>query len=103
MKTADLLESLSGDDRRKANDFSPDFYEACKVILNPYARDDEKELALRAWLFKYQPCVFGRLAANADRLYIVVLDDSDLQSDESDFERMTGCRAINLEENVPRW
>jgi hypothetical protein len=101
MSVFDLLDTLSGDEWRKTNDFSTDFYEVGKVLLNPYARVDEKKSAIRCWLAKYQPCVFGRLAAKTDRLRIVILEERDLQdSDENLQERLKAERSIWKRESL---
>ena len=71
-----MLDGLDGDEWRKDNPFSPEITVASEVLLNPYARDDERNLAIKAWLFKHQPCVFGQAAAKADNLYITVITEA---------------------------
>jgi hypothetical protein len=75
---ADLLSRLDGDEWRKENPFSPDISTASEVLLHPYARDDEQQLAAKGWISKFQPCVFGQVAAKADSLYIAVITDADI-------------------------
>lgn len=75
MSLSAQLASLSGDDWREKNPFSPEIATVAEVLLHPYAREDERQLAIKAWLFKHQPCVFGQAAAKANRLYIVVITE----------------------------
>jgi hypothetical protein len=71
-----LLNRLGGDTWRNSHPFSPDINMACEVLLNPYAREDERKTAIRAWLTKFQPCVFGQVAAQGDRLFMSVIDEN---------------------------
>jgi hypothetical protein len=73
MSLATLLDRLDGDDWRKGTPFSPEISTVSEVLLHPYARDDERQFAIKAWLLKHQPCVFGQAAAKADSLYIAVI------------------------------
>jgi hypothetical protein len=70
-----LLDRLEGDSFRTKVPFSTDIKTACEVLLNPFARDDERKVAIRGWVAKNQPCVFGQVAAQGDRLFISVIDD----------------------------
>lgn len=84
MSFRDELKRLDGDEWRKSNPFSPEITTVCEVLHNPYARDDERKLALRGWLAKHQPCVFGQVAAKADKQYIIVIDEALIdQGDEA--------------------
>jgi hypothetical protein len=76
MSLANLLARLDGDDWRKQNPFSVEVSIASEVLLNPYARDDERKLAIKAWVAKHQPCVFGQAAARADRLYVAIITEA---------------------------
>jgi hypothetical protein len=79
----ELLNVIDGDPWRSANLFSPDIVTACNVLLNPYSRGDERDVAIRGWLTKNQPCVFGKTAAKSDRIFISIIDDELLkQGDE---------------------
>ncbi|HEY3852963.1 MAG TPA: hypothetical protein VGO67_01060 [Verrucomicrobiae bacterium] len=69
------LSRLEGDQWRLAHPFSEDIKTACDVLLNPFARDDERKRAVRGWLTKNQPCVFGQVAAKSDLLFISIVDE----------------------------
>lgn len=71
----ELLSRLEGDPWRPAHPFPTDIRTACEVLLNPYARDDERRIAIRGWLTKNQPCVFGQAAAKSDNLFISIIDE----------------------------
>src|SRR5438445_6111910 len=71
----ELLNRLDGDQWRTAHAFSPDIKTACEVLLNPFARDDERKKAIRGWLTKNQPCAFGQIAAKSDLLFISIVDE----------------------------
>lgn len=92
-----LLQSLEGDPWRTNNPFPSEIITACEVLLNPYARDDERKLAIRGWLAKHQPCVFGQAAAKADRIHIAIVDEALLnEGDDAIRER------LSLEKNTWR-
>lgn len=40
-------------------------------------------MAIRGWLTKFQPCVFGQAAAKADRLFISIVDEELLSAGDS--------------------
>jgi hypothetical protein len=82
MSLTKLLEGLDGDGWRKENPFSPEVATVAEVLFHPYARDDERQLAIRGWFARHQPCVFGQVAAKADSLYIAIITDSLLKEGE---------------------
>lgn len=71
----ELLGNVEGDQWRSKHLFSADIRTTCEVLLNPFVRDDERKMAIRGWLVKNQPCVFGQVAAQTDRLFISVIDE----------------------------
>lgn len=89
MTLSALLERLDGDVWREQNPFSPEISTTSAVLLHPYARDDERRTAIKAWLVKHQPCVFGQAAAKADNLYIAVITEAVIaQGDDAVRERL---------------
>lgn len=78
-KIHQLLARLEGDPWRKTNPFSEEIREACEVLLNPYARDDERRKMINAWVAKFQPCVFGQVAARSEGLFISIIDSDMLK------------------------
>jgi len=62
---AAVLENLPQRDRSMS--FGADIDAAHAVLLDPSASLGEKDVALRAWVQRNQPCLFGRLAAREAR------------------------------------
>jgi hypothetical protein len=71
-----LLDSLSGDRRRIDQGFSDDIKVACEVLLNPFASTEQSKEAIYAWLSKFQPCLFGRIAAKDRKIFISLVDEN---------------------------
>lgn len=80
----DLLDELPQMDSDV--DFGSDIVAAHEYLLSNEAALDVREQALRVWLQKHQPCLFGRLAARETRgasaskglaINICIVDDSD--------------------------
>lgn len=88
-----LLRRLEDDPWRREHPFSADINTACDVLLNPYARDDERRIAICGWLAKFQPCVFGQVAAKSNRLFISIVDEKLLdQGDKAVKEKLQSDR-----------
>ena len=80
---AELIQGLEPDPWRDTIPFASDFKPWHERILGA---ESVEEVArdLNEWLQKYQPCLFGRLAAKASAITYCVLRDNDLdQSDET--------------------
>jgi hypothetical protein len=79
---------IAGLPQREAGvSFGADIDDAHAVLLDPDATKNEKETVLRGWLQRYQPCLFGRLAARQARgpaaskglaIDVVIVDEHDL-------------------------
>jgi hypothetical protein len=82
-----LFDALVKDDLRESQPFSEEIVTANKVLLDSYARDDERALALALWLQKYQPCLFGRLAAKSGGMAYCFLTDRDLFDTDNHIEQ----------------
>jgi hypothetical protein len=79
---SDLLEALEPDPWRRQVGFTPEVQAAQEAL---YAnQDDPSQLSecLATWLQKYQPCLFGKLAARVGALEYCFLSEADLRSDE---------------------
>ena len=79
-----MLRDLNRDQWRDANRFSPEVETANAVLFHPYSTDGQKIEALSAWMQKFQPCLFGRIAAATNRLHYCILSDEDLQESDLD-------------------
>lgn len=80
-KLKTLLEALEEDSFRRTAPFSDEVEEAASALLST---SDEGKLSavLGAWLGKYQPCLFGKMAARLGGLSYCFLSEADLN--ESD-------------------
>jgi hypothetical protein len=85
----DLVRRLSEDEWRRTNPFSDDVRAVHQVLFHPYADDVDRQEALAAWFQRYQPCLFGRIAAVANALHYIFLTDDDLrEADQHIAERI---------------
>lgn len=83
-KVRQLLDQLREDRWRKEFPFSEHISVANRILIHPFSDDHEKQEALGLWLQKYQPCIFGRVAARLGQLHYCFLTDADLR--KSDLE-----------------
>jgi len=75
-----LLEQVKPDSWRKDVGFSADIAEANEKLFR-YAGDVPKaKEILSDWLQRYQPCLFGRIAAKSGLIEHCILSESDLES-----------------------
>jgi hypothetical protein len=74
---ADFYQRLVPDPWRSQNGFSPDIAESNAQLLNA-TTDEERCAILAAWLEKYQPCLFGRVAAKKGLISYCFLTERDL-------------------------
>ncbi len=80
---AEWFEQLQTDDWRKEVGFTPDLQTATETTLAPGVPDETATAVLSAWLSKFQPCLFGRIAAKQGLINFCLLRDEDLlASDE---------------------
>lgn len=78
----DLFRRLSEDRSRKDKGFSPDIEAANAAMFRPFVTAADRQEALGAWMQRYQPCLFGKVAAAKNTLHYLFLDEDDLR--ESD-------------------
>ncbi len=69
----ELLGRLQGDEFRKTHPFSDDLRAANELLHNPAAFDDEMADCMRTWCQTQQPCQFGILAAQQNRIHFSFL------------------------------
>jgi hypothetical protein len=69
----ELLTRLQGDELRKTRKFSDDIRDANELLHNPAAFDDEMADCMRTWCHTQQPCQFGILAAQQNRIHFSFL------------------------------
>jgi hypothetical protein len=77
-----LHDSLTVDAWRQTVGFSSEMHE-CNVALERAADDTERAHHLEEWLKKYQPCIFGKLAAERGLVSYCFLSESILSSRDS--------------------
>ena len=64
---ANLFSKIESDQWREKIGFSKDLEEANKALQEARAIEEKIITILRKWLERYQPCLFGRLAARLRR------------------------------------
>lgn len=87
------LSQLRADEWRARTGFSEEVEEANRVLFDPRLAGKEGEAVLGAWLQKWQPCLFGRIAAKLGSLSYCLLSEADLdESDEAIQEKIQTAR-----------
>jgi hypothetical protein len=88
---ADIVSELSVDPWRTQRGFDAEFAVTNEKLLG--ANADDAASALREWLSRHQPCLFGRIAAKKDLLTFCILDDEDLtKSDDKIRDKIQAAR-----------
>jgi hypothetical protein len=72
------FEQLQTDDWRKEVGFTPTLHAAMETTLAPAVPDGPATAALSDWLSKFQPCLFGRIAAKQGLIHYCLLREEDL-------------------------
>ncbi len=92
-RIATLVKGLQPDPWRTSNGFSPDIEEVHKDVLVDSPSPDTVTERIGVWLQRFQPCLFGRIAAKHGQLsYCVILDSELNQSDEYIREKIQHAR-----------
>lgn len=79
---AALLADLHPDPWRLKAGFSPEVEAANAVLFRPQLSDGEAMRTIGQWLQKYQPCLFGRIAAKLELISYCVLTEGDLTASD---------------------
>jgi hypothetical protein len=74
---ADLYARLNPDPARDALGFSPEMMAAHDQMFAAGASASDISQALAHWLNRYQPCLFGRMAARAGLIHYCILTETD--------------------------
>jgi len=82
MSIQELLGALKRDEWRITHPFSDDIVKAHAVLLDPFALDVQRAEALRLWMHKNQPCLFGGIAAATKAIHVCVLSEDDIRSSD---------------------
>jgi hypothetical protein len=89
-----LLNEVKPDPWRNETGFSVDVADANKRLFDEKANSSDRAEALSGWLRKYQPCLFGRIAAKAGFLNYCILTEADLEApDDSIREKIQAARS----------
>lgn len=83
--TAELFANLSGDAWRVSHPFSDDLLQANALLHNTAATEAEMAECATLWCLRRQPCQFGRVAANQERIHFCFLREQAV-SEWSDHE-----------------
>jgi hypothetical protein len=81
---SDLFSQIESDSWRKENDFSEEVKQANNDLIEAGNNKEKIIEILNKWLQKYQPCLFGRLAAKLDLLSFCILTEQDLMKDDQE-------------------
>jgi hypothetical protein len=73
-----LIDQLTCDPWRAEREFSADITAVHQRIFGHKLSDDETSTILNDWIAKYQPCLFGRIAAKLGLIEYCILSDEDL-------------------------
>lgn len=72
-----LYKALKRDKWRKDHLFSEDIQIANEVLFDTFAEAGQRKEIITNWFQKFQPCLFGRIAAATSSLHICVLTEED--------------------------
>lgn len=88
------MTDLNQDTWRAQAGFTPEIDRVNAVLFDTMKSETEKTEAIRTWLEKYQPCLFGRIAAKRGLLTICVIDEAMLvgADDEVIRQKIHECR-----------
>jgi hypothetical protein len=90
---AELLSQLTVDPWREKVGFSPEVETCQKIMFDRNKTEKDWESALSAWLQKYQPCLFGRIAAKLSLISFCFLTEADLSgADEAIRDKIQAAR-----------
>lgn len=92
----ELMKALVKDPLRKHCDFSNDMRKVHRVLWSPFPDAKDQVRMLRRWLQRFQPCIFGQVAAAQDTMHVCILEDSDLYSSDVEI-------AARIREDVLNW
>lgn len=88
-----LLSALGPDPWRRSTPFSEDIAAIHAAVFAPEPEPARAAAAIRSWLERRQPCLFGRIAAKYDLLSFCLLTEEDLKGpDEAIRDKIQGCR-----------
>jgi len=92
-RIATLVNALQPDPWRTSNGFSPDLEEVHKHVFVDSVSPDTVTERIGGWLQRFQPCLFGRIAAKHGQLSYCVIVDSELDhSDEYIRDKIQNAR-----------
>ena len=82
-----LMDLLREDLWRSEVDFTPEVKKTLAAVLDPASQDDSIVNELNNWLARYQPCLFGRIAAKNRLISYCLLKEDDLFGSEEEIGR----------------
>lgn len=80
---ASLQQQLVEDPWRAEVGFTPEVESVLDVVLDHSKSEAEVATALSGWLSKYQPCLFGRIAAKKDLLSYCIISEAELEDSDA--------------------
>ncbi len=91
----ELLSGLKRDHWREKEEFSTDMLDAQAALING---STEPVIVLNKWLQRYQPCLFGRVAAKLNLIRYCILQEEDLTSDDAVRNQIQDARIAWLDD-----
>jgi hypothetical protein len=82
MQIRELYLRLQQDSWRSETRFSPDVEAVNHRLFDTQSSDIQRAECINTWLAKYQPCLFGRIAAKHELLRYCILTEADLLADD---------------------
>src|SRR5258708_27174761 len=93
MSIAELLSKVATDYWRGSVGFNPDIEAVHQRLFQAFDETQAADL-LGPWLQRYQPCLFGRIAARLNLITFCILTDADLQgNDDSIRDKIKDARS----------
>src|SRR3954468_18693437 len=91
----ELYAQLVEDAFRADHAFSEDIEIANAILLNPFASEPQRRIALECWLQRWQPCLFGRISGKRKGIHYCFLSVEDLlKSDAFVRDKITESRKL---------
>jgi hypothetical protein len=76
---ASLLDRFQEDEWRRENGFTPEVEDVHKILFRAGVTRDEQLKAINGWIQKYQPCLFGRVAAAQGAIRYCLINENDIR------------------------
>jgi hypothetical protein len=83
---AELFSNLIPDPWRSQSGFSPDIEDVHKNLFKAELSESDSIQFLNQWIQRFQPCLFGRIAAKLDLINYCILTENDLHKPDKEIK-----------------